>query len=74
MPAITAVSRSTPHSIVAIIDDIQQQFDLTNDTLKVITSQFLSDFNLGLGDYGHAMAMMCVHRFPSPVSSSFSSL
>ncbi|EIN10788.1 hexokinase [Punctularia strigosozonata HHB-11173 SS5] len=41
-----------------ILQDIEDQFQLDDDALKTITKQFLDDFELGLGKYGQAMAMI----------------
>ncbi|KAH9942994.1 hexokinase [Epithele typhae] len=44
----------------AVFDDIENMFLLTKDDLMNITSHFLKDFALGLGEYNHPMAMMRV--------------
>lgn len=41
-----------------VLQDIEDQFHLDDDALKTITKQFLDDFEIGLGEYGQAMAMM----------------
>ena len=41
-----------------VLDDIEDMFRLTQDNLMDITSHFLKDFELGLSEYNHAMAMM----------------
>ena len=43
-----------------VLDDIEDMFRLTQDNLMDITSHFLKDFELGLSEYNHPMAMMCV--------------
>ncbi|THH21035.1 hypothetical protein EW146_g441 [Bondarzewia mesenterica] len=58
MPPTSSLFRSTPENAKAILDDIEQQFELDQDALKTITAQFLSDYHLGLKEYGHPMAMM----------------
>lgn len=60
MPSISALSRTRPENIKHILDDIEDQFHLDEAALKTITSQYLADVNLGLGEYGQAMAMMRV--------------
>ncbi|ETW84505.1 hypothetical protein HETIRDRAFT_155537 [Heterobasidion irregulare TC 32-1] len=50
MPSISALSRTRPENIKHILDDIEDQFHLDEAALKTITSQYLSDVNLGLGD------------------------
>ncbi|TFY73041.1 hypothetical protein EWM64_g10971, partial [Hericium alpestre] len=66
MPSTTALFRSKPDTIKDILLDIEEHFELNEETLKTITSQFLTDFNLGLGEYGKAMAMIptFVHGVP----------
>jgi hexokinase len=46
------------HHIQAELDALARQFDLSQDKLRAITSQFVADFALGLGEYKHAMAMI----------------
>ncbi|KAI0052574.1 hypothetical protein FA95DRAFT_1553239 [Auriscalpium vulgare] len=58
MPVTAAISRATPDKIKDILTDIEDQFNLGDDALKTITNQFLADFNLGLSEYGQAMAMI----------------
>lgn len=41
-----------------ILDGISQQFALSDARLVKITEHFVSDFNLGLAEYSHAMAMV----------------
>ncbi len=41
-------------------DSIAAQFQLDDEALHTITKQFLEDFRLGLSEYNHPMAMMCV--------------
>jgi hexokinase len=41
-----------------MLQDIEDQFQLDDEALLTIATQFLSDFELGLGEYGQAMAMM----------------
>ena len=43
-----------------VFDEIENMFRLTKDDLMEITSHFLKDFALGLSEYNHPMAMMCV--------------
>jgi hypothetical protein len=57
MPVTTALHTDKISSILA---DIEQQFTLDEDVLKPITLHFHELFNLGLSEYGHPMAMMCV--------------
>ncbi|KAI0069169.1 hypothetical protein BV25DRAFT_1896196 [Artomyces pyxidatus] len=58
MPVTTALYGSRPEKIKALLDDIEQSFELDEEALKTITGQFLADFNLGLSEYGQAMAMI----------------
>ena len=59
MPITTAIHNPHhPHKINALLSDIEQQFELDEHVLISITSHFHKLFNLGLGDYGHPMAMM----------------
>ncbi|KAI0314206.1 hexokinase-domain-containing protein [Amylostereum chailletii] len=58
MPITASIFRSRPEGVKAILDDIEEQFQLGEEALKTITSQFLADFNLGLSEYGQAMAMI----------------
>jgi len=41
-----------------VVDQIQRQFTLSPETLVDLTKAFLNEFELGLGSYGQAMAMM----------------
>jgi len=41
-----------------IVDQIERQFTLSPETLVDLTKAFLNEFELGLGSYGQAMAMM----------------
>ncbi len=43
-----------------VLGRIEQLFQLSNGKLIDITRQFVEDYNLGLGEYNKAMAMMCV--------------
>lgn len=43
-----------------VIDDINDQFQLPNESLISITKAFLDEYSKGLSAYGHPMAMMCV--------------
>ena len=45
---------------VEVLERIEHLFQLSNDRLIDITRQFVDDYNLGLGEYNKAMAMMCV--------------
>ena len=49
-----------PDATRRILNEIEQQFYLSDDKLLAITGQFLEDFSLGLGEYGKPMAMMYV--------------
>ncbi|TFY67589.1 hypothetical protein EVG20_g3881 [Dentipellis fragilis] len=55
MPPTTSLFRSKPETIKPILDDIEEQFDLDEEALTSITTQFLADFNHGLSEYGEAM-------------------
>lgn len=44
----------------AVLDDVAYQFHLEQPTLEQLVRQFLVEFQDGLGQYGKAMAMMCV--------------
>lgn len=59
-PPTTALMHAKPANFKAILDDIEQHFDLDQHALDVITNKFLEDFNTGLGKYGEPMAMMYV--------------
>lgn len=54
--APTSLSPAT----VEVLERIEHLFQLSNDKLADITRQFVEDYNLGLGEYNKAMAMMCV--------------
>lgn len=60
MAPLSAISGSRPHSAQQILDDIEAQFQLDDNALTAITSQFLKEVETGLSDYNHPMAMMCV--------------
>jgi len=62
MPIIPAIYNAHPHKINSLLADIEQQFTLDEHVLISITSHFHKLFNLGLGDYGHHMAMMYALR------------
>ena len=47
-----------PPRVQTELDAIAQQFELSQDKLRAITSQFIADFALGLGAYNHPMAMI----------------
>jgi hypothetical protein len=50
---------STPQSNTqGVVDQIERQFTLSPETLVDLTKAFLNEFELGLGSYGQAMAMM----------------
>lgn len=59
MAPTSALYGSSPDVSRRILDDIEHQFSLDKDDLIRITSQFLEDFKLCLGEYNHPMAMMC---------------
>lgn len=56
--APTASSSALPDATRKAMDTIEQQFHLTDDKLRAITRQFVDDFEMGLGEYNKAMAMM----------------
>ncbi|GJE84777.1 hexokinase [Phanerochaete sordida] len=58
MAPLTAISGSSKGSEIPIFEDIEQQLTLDDGALHTITSQFLEDFRLGLGEYNHSMAMI----------------
>ncbi|KAI0363728.1 hypothetical protein BV20DRAFT_1006931 [Pilatotrama ljubarskyi] len=58
MAPTSALYRASPETTRRILDDIEEQFRLTKDDLIRITTQFLEDFALGLGEYNHPMAMI----------------
>ena len=60
MPIIGALSGVSVEEERRILDDIEHQFHLDEDALIRITQQFLKDMHLGLGEYNHPLAMMCV--------------
>ncbi|PIL36677.1 hypothetical protein GSI_00366 [Ganoderma sinense ZZ0214-1] len=49
---------ATPEAARGVLEQIEQQFRLSKADLVRITSQFLEDFELGLGEYNHPMAMI----------------
>lgn len=53
-----ASSLNVPNATRSHLEQIEQQFDLTDEKLIGITRQFVDDFALGLGEYNKAMAMM----------------
>ena len=56
---MASIPLSHCHQRVQIeLDALAQQFDLSQDKLRAITSQFIADFALGLGAYNHPMAMI----------------
>lgn len=55
-----------PDATRRILNEIEQQFYLSEERLLAITRQFVEDFSLGLGEYNKAMAMMCVSSDLSP--------
>lgn len=60
MSNTTAAYAPSPDAARRILNEIEDQFRLTKEDLVRITSQFLEDFSLGLGEYNHPMAMMYV--------------
>ncbi|KAH9894156.1 hexokinase [Cubamyces lactineus] len=58
MAPTAALYGASPDVARRILDDIEAQFRLTKDDLIRITTQFLEDFTLGLGEYNHPMAMI----------------
>ncbi|KAH9950056.1 hexokinase [Amylocystis lapponica] len=58
MAPISALYGSSSDTARKVFDDIEDQFRLDQDALIKITQQFLEDFRLGLGEYGHPMAMI----------------
>ncbi|KAL0949823.1 hypothetical protein HGRIS_009859 [Hohenbuehelia grisea] len=46
------------HDAQRVFDDIDRHFQLSPETLTELTKTFLDEFRLGLGNYGHAMAMI----------------
>ena len=60
MPIIGALSGVSIEEERRVLDDIEHQFHLDEDVLIRITKQFLDDMHLGLGEYNHPLAMMCV--------------
>ena len=69
MAPTAALYGASPDVARRILDDIEAQFRLTKDDLIRITTQFLEDFALGLGEYNHPMAMMCVPISPQLFST-----
>ncbi|KAF8592467.1 hexokinase [Ramaria rubella] len=49
---------SQPEANQHILNSIEEQFCLSDETLCAITQQFVDDFNLGLSRYNEAMAMI----------------
>jgi hypothetical protein len=58
MPTTTAIYNAHSHKINSLLTDIEEQFTLDEHALISITSHFHKLFNIGLGEYGHPMAMM----------------
>lgn len=59
-----------PETVHCVFEQIEQQFRLSKADLVRITSQFLKDFELGLGEYNHPMAMMYVPCYLSGYNHS----
>ncbi|TBU50506.1 hexokinase-domain-containing protein [Dichomitus squalens] len=49
---------ASPEDGRRVLEQIEQQFRLSQDDLTRITSKFLEDFELGLSEYNHPMAMI----------------
>jgi len=62
---MASTSAFTYRSAKDLYDHIDAQFQLSSDQLIDLTKNFLHEFKLGLENYGHAMAMMYVHTYPS---------
>lgn len=60
MAPFSTILGSRQQSAQQILDDIESQFQLDDDRLRAITSQFLKEVETGLGEYNHPMAMMFV--------------
>lgn len=60
MSKTSAIYAPAPDVGRRVFDEIETQFRLSKDDLIRITTQFLEDFDLGLREYNHPMAMMCV--------------
>lgn len=43
-----------------VLDDIELQFSLDPQALTDLVKTFLEEYRVGLSNYGHPMAMMCV--------------
>lgn len=59
MPSVYAHSTHGP-DVQHIFDDIHRQFQLSPEAMVGLTGAFLNEFKVGLGEYNHPMAMMCV--------------
>ena len=58
MSKTSALYAADPGVGRAVFDDIENMFRLTKEDLVQITTHFLKDFELGLSEYNHPMAMM----------------
>ncbi|KAI0773802.1 hexokinase [Fomes fomentarius] len=58
MSKTSAIYAPAPDVGRHVLDEIETQFRLSKDDLIRITTQFLEDFDLGLRDYNHPMAMI----------------
>lgn len=58
MAHTSALFESFPDTSQRILGDIEKQFQLDQKDLVELTTQFLREFSLGLGEYNHPMAMI----------------
>jgi hexokinase len=61
---MVATSALVVDDVQRVFDGIEHQFELDTDSLVALTNAFLDEVTRGLANYGHPMAMMCVHLFP----------
>ncbi|KAF9468798.1 hexokinase [Collybia nuda] len=52
------ISALTYNDAQRLFDDIDRQFQLSQETLVELSKAFLHEFSVGLGDYNHPMAMI----------------
>jgi hexokinase len=57
MPPLNYLNGENPQRV---LDDITRHFQLGPETLTELTTAFVEEIRLGLGNYNHAMAMVYV--------------
>lgn len=62
-PTITSMASTSSffyRNPQTVLDDIDNQFQLSSPSLIELVKAFLAEFHVGLSSYNHPMAMMCV--------------